>query len=423
MNGLTFAAPSSLTANTASPHALARHGFGAGGPARHNLGGAGGSSTLSNKDGLSIGALLGACAALATRKASGKGLGSATMKRSELTLEKVMGFEPRDKRGKGVREIPSARPVQKLFSLRNRTFWDYKVMPLNYVFKRDWEKKDKLYMFLFLIMHIGAFAAPFYFNWQAFGMFAALACLTKLGITISFHRQLSHQSFKTPKWVEYAWSYLGMIALQGHPIKWVLWHRQHHAVTDKEADVHSPLDGLWWSHMGWELQTKDNWIPPLKNTVKDLESQWFYRHVAKWYHVYSIIIPVALLAKLGGWPMVLWGFFARTVWVWHVTGAVNSVCHVWGFRDWNTDDLSMNNWLIGLLAMGEGWHNNHHAFEQSVRHGLKWWQIDVSWYIIVAMEKLGLAWGLKYPSKQKMRKLALQGDETLRAHGVQLAPA
>lgn len=143
----------------------------------------------------------------------------------------------------------------------------------------------------------------------------------------------------------------------------------------------------------------------------------------KWYHVYAILLPIAVLAALGGWPFVFWGFFARVVAGWHTTGAVNSVCHVWGFQDWKTNDLSMNNWLVALLTMGEGWHNNHHAFEQSVRHGLKWWQIDVTWYTIVVMEKLGLAWDLKYPSKQKMRKLAMNGDDTLRAHGVQLAAA
>jgi stearoyl-CoA desaturase (delta-9 desaturase) len=297
------------------------------------------------------------------------------------------------------------------------------VTPVNYFSSREWERKDKLYMLLFLVMHAGTLAAPFFFTWEALGVFLALYCIKMLGITLSYHRQLSHQGFKSPKWVEYLWAYFGMLALQGHPIKWVLWHRQHHACCDKESDVHSPLDGFWWSHMGWELQTKDRWVPHLRRTVKDLESQWFYRHVAKWYHVYAILIPIAVLAKLGGWPFVFWGFFARVVTGWHITGAVNSVCHVWGFQDWKTNDLSMNNWLVAFLAMGEGWHNNHHAFEQSVRHGLKWWQIDVTWYIIVAMEKLGLAWDLKYPSKQKMRKLAMNGDDTLRAHGVELAAA
>ncbi|CAE7189256.1 ADS3 [Symbiodinium microadriaticum] len=105
-------------------------------------------------------------------------------------------------------------------------------------------------------------------------------------------------------------------------------------------------------------------------------------------------------------PHVFWGFFARTVWTWHVTWAVNSVSHVWGFQDWNTGDISMNNWLVGILAFGEGWHNNHHAFETSCRHGLKWWQIDMTWYTIKALEFFGLAWDLKYPSEAKKRKLS-----------------
>jgi stearoyl-CoA desaturase (delta-9 desaturase) len=371
---------------------------------------------------MAAGAVLGALASLVTRKARG-GEEVKFRKRSELTLESLMGFAARDKRIKGTKDVALGRPLQRLFSFRNREFWDYRTNPVQYFRKREWEKKDKLYMVLFLLMHAGAFAAPFFFTWNAFALFLGLYCLNMLGITVSYHRQLSHQGFKSPKFVEYFWAYLGMCAVQGHPIKWVLWHRQHHATTDQESDVHSPRDGFWWSHMGWELQSKDRWIPPLKNTVKDLESQWFYRHVAKFYHIYSIVIPIVVLAKLGGWPFVLWGFFARVVAGFHVTGAVNSVCHVWGFQDWKSNDLSMNNWLIGLLAMGEGWHNNHHAFEQSVRHGLKWWQVDVTWYVIVAMEKLGLAWDLKYPSESKMRRLALNGEETLRAHGVRLAPA
>jgi stearoyl-CoA desaturase (delta-9 desaturase) len=268
-------------------------------------------------------------------------------------------------------------------------------------------------------MHAGAFAAPFYFTWPAFGAFLGLYTISGLGITLSYHRQLAHAGFTTPKWLEYAWAFCGMQAIQGHPIKWVLWHRQHHATTDSEGDVHSPLDGFWWSHMGWELHNKDAWVNPLEVTVRDMESQRAYRHFRRFYHVYTILLPICLLAYLGGWPMVLWGFFARVVAFWHSTGAVNSVCHTWGFRDWNTNDLSTNNWLVGLLAFGEGWHNNHHAFQQSCRHGLKWWQVDVTWYAIVAMEKLGLAWNLKYPSEAKMRKFAMEGEETLRAHGVE----
>ena len=104
--------------------------------------------------------------------------------------------------------------------------------------------------------------------------------------------------------------------------------------------------------------------------------QWFYKMLQYTYPLHAIVLPIAGLAWFGGLPCVLWGFFFRVVWVWHVTWAVNSVSHVWGYQDWNTGDISMNNWIVGILAFGEGWHNNHHAFEQSCRHGLKWYQVD-----------------------------------------------
>jgi len=143
-----------------------------------------------------------------------------------------------------------------------------------------------------------------------------------------------------------------------------------------------------------------------KSNASDLSSQWYYRFLQKTYPLHAIVLPLVGLYAFGGLPCVMWGFFARVCLVWHITWAVNSVSHVWGFKDWNTKDNSMNNWLVGILAYGEGWHNNHHAFAMSCRHGLKWWQVDMTWYVIKLLSFLGLAWDLKYPSQSKMRMLS-----------------
>mmetsp|Transcript_38828 Transcript_38828/g.85019 ORF Transcript_38828/g.85019 Transcript_38828/m.85019 type:complete len:421 (+) Transcript_38828:49-1311(+) len=314
------------------------------------------------------------------------------------------GLVPRSERD--VQVLPLGRRLQKFFSRRDRQFWNYNVFPKTY-FNRRWLSKDVGYAVFFAAIHFGAAMAPFYFTWKAFACFLVGYLITGLfGITLSYHRQLAHRSFTTPKWLEYVFAYCGALALQSHPINWVSSHRHHHGGTETENDVHSPLDGFWWSHMGWLLDGEGTWMRRDKSNAGDLQAQPFYRWLQKTYALNAIVLPIVGLYLFGGLPCVLWGFFARVVWVWHVTWAVNSVSHVWGFKDWNTKDNSMNNWLVGLLAFGEGWHNNHHAFETSCRHGLKWWQVDPTWYVVKMLSWVGLASNLKYPSESKMKKLS-----------------
>lgn len=313
---------------------------------------------------------------------------------------------PRSERPKGAQTLPLGEALQRFFSTRNRKFWDYVVNPRTY-FNRKWLRKDMGYAAFFSAIHLGALAAPFYFTWNAFATFCVGYLITGLfGITLSYHRQLAHRSFRTPKWLEYIFAYCGVLALQSHPINWVSSHRHHHGGTETERDVHSPLDGFWWSHMGWLLDGEGTWMRGDKSNAVDLSSQWYYRFLKNTYPLHAIVLPLAGLYAFGGLPFVFWGFFARVAWVWHITWAVNSVSHVWGFKDWNTKDNSMNNWVVGLLAFGEGWHNNHHAFETSCRHGLKWWQVDFTWYIVKLLSMVGLASDLKYPSESKMQRLS-----------------
>ncbi|VVA26483.1 PREDICTED: palmitoyl-monogalactosyldiacylglycerol [Prunus dulcis] len=238
---------------------------------------------------------------------------------------------------------------------------------------RKWNLLDLVTAGMFLSVHCLALFAPFYFTWTAFLVAFWLAFLTGFGITLSYHRNLAHRSFRVPKLLEYLFAYCGVLALEGSPIEWVSTHRYHHQFTDTEKDAHSPLKGFWYSHMGW-------------------------------------ILDSSILYAVGGLPFLVWGVGVRMVVVFHITLFVNSAGHTWGYQTWNTGDLSRNLWWLGLLALGEGWHNNHHAFEYSARQGLEWWQIDLTWYIIKFLEALGLATDVKVPSEAHRKRMALKTE-------------
>ncbi|XP_042049410.1 palmitoyl-monogalactosyldiacylglycerol delta-7 desaturase, chloroplastic-like [Salvia splendens] len=279
----------------------------------------------------------------------------------------------------------------------------------NVFWGRKWNSLDIGIVSVVAAMHLLCVLAPSTFNWGALGVAVALYVITGLlGITLSFHRNLSHRSFKLPKWLEYFFAYCGSLALQGNPIEWVSTHRFHHQFCDSEKDPHSPIEGFWFSHMSWFFDSENITQRCGEPTnVGDLEKQPFYKFLQNTYIFHHVALG-ALLYAMGGLPFIVWGMGVRTVWVYHITWLVNSACHVWGKQVWNTGDLSRNNWWVAVLAFGEGWHNNHHAFEYSARHGLEWWQIDMTWYAIRALEALGLATDVKLPTpaqKQKMKAL------------------
>ncbi|XP_059291228.1 palmitoyl-monogalactosyldiacylglycerol delta-7 desaturase, chloroplastic [Lycium ferocissimum] len=280
--------------------------------------------------------------------------------------------------------------------------------PRNVLFGRKWNSLDMGSAAVVVSMHLLCLFAPFSFNWAALGIAFWLYVMTGLlGITLSFHRNLSHRSFKLPKWLEYFCAYCGVQALQGNPIDWVSTHRYHHQFCDSDKDPHSPLEGFWVSHMSWMFDTNTITERTGKpNNVGDLEKQGFYRFVRDTYIIHPVALA-ALLYAVGGFPYIVWGMGVRIVWVYHITWLVNSASHVWGKQAWNTGDLSRNNWWVALLAFGEGWHNNHHAFEYSARHGLEWWQLDMTWYVVRFLQAIGLATDVKLPTETHKKRLAL----------------
>jgi len=271
---------------------------------------------------------------------------------------------------------------------------------------RKWSLTDISYAVYLGGMHVLACLAPFTFSWQMVGLFFAMYFISGcLGITLSYHRQLSHRSFTTPKWLEYTLAYCGVLAAQGDPLEWVSGHRYHHLHTDTPLDPHSPYEGFWWSHAGWLL---DNDVTLVRvgdrSNATDMESQWFYRWLAQTWP-WHVVGQFALLFALGGLPALVWGGALRLCWVYHITWFVNSASHVWGNQTYNTGDLSRNNWWVGIIAFGEGWHNNHHAFEFSARHGLEWWQVDMTWMVVKALQTVGLATNVKLPSEKQKERL------------------
>jgi stearoyl-CoA desaturase (delta-9 desaturase) len=263
---------------------------------------------------------------------------------------------------------------------------------------------------------------PWLFSWSGLAWaLGGLYLFGTLGINIGYHRLLTHRGFACPRWLEHGLSVLGACCWQGSPINWVAVHRMHHQYSDKPHDPHSPKASFFWSHVGWFLI----YDPAIYNPytydryARDLFQDRFYKILTRpqvWRKIqltqWAVFLgPGALVGGLwtrSGWGAVqlglswlVWGVFVRTVAVWHITWSINSVTHLWGYRNFDTLDDSRNNWLVGILSNGEGWHNNHHAEPRSAAHGQRWWEFDVSYLTIRAFERVGLAWDIVKPHGQR----------------------
>ena len=245
--------------------------------------------------------------------------------------------------------------------------------------------------------HLAAIAALFFWSWS--GIISAIFLYWvagSLGIGMGFHRLLTHRGYKVPKLVEYFLVTCGTLALEGGPIQWVVTHRIHHAHTDRVGDPHTPRDGGWWAHIGWVVlgtaQNHDR--ATMERYASDLLKDRFYVWLNRLFFVPQIVLGVVLLA-FGGWSILLWGVFLRLTLALHATWLVNSATHLWGRTRFETGDNSRNSWWVALLTFGEGWHNNHHAYPTSARHGLRWYELDFNWIGIRTLQLMGLAHAVK----------------------------
>jgi stearoyl-CoA desaturase (delta-9 desaturase) len=261
-------------------------------------------------------------------------------------------------------------------------------------------------------------------DWIDLGIFAVMYFTTALGVTVGFHRLLTHRSFRTAPWLERSFAVMGSLSVQGSVMDWVADHRKHHAHTDVEGDPHSPhvghgsgLSGLWHAHTGWLLETQGqaDW----RKYAKDLYEDSAMRSIGKrfpWLVVASLLIPTVLGFVLHGftWEGALrgyiWGGLVRVFLVHHVTWSVNSVCHYFGSRRFDIEDKSTNVAWLAIPSLGESWHHNHHAFPRSAQHGLKRWEIDVSALVIRGLERVGLAHDVVRITPERQAQKAIQPE-------------
>jgi fatty-acid desaturase len=254
------------------------------------------------------------------------------------------------------------------------------------------------------IAHAGLLAAPWFFTWKALGLFVLLAWITgSLGVCMGYHRCLTHGSFSTYRPIRWLLAFLGQLSGEGSAMTWVANHRQHHQFSDKQGDPHTPRDGIWWAHMLWftPALSGEKLDAHLRRYARDLYKDPVMRLLHTLFLPMHIFFGVLLLAVgwLGwdwytGMSFLVWGLFVRLVYVFHITWLINSATHIWGYRNYETSDNSRNLWWVALLAFGEGWHNNHHAFQRMAKQGHKWWELDVTYWVILALEKTGLAWNV-----------------------------
>ncbi len=255
------------------------------------------------------------------------------------------------------------------------------------------------------------------FDWLDLGLLLAMFFATGFGVTIGFHRLFTHRSFATSRIMQATLAVLGSMAVEGSLLRWVATHRCHHHHSDSDEDPHSPhthgagllnmARGFLRAHVGWLFEP---WNRDLERYIADLDGDRFIRVLSALFPVWvvlGLLIPGAVAGVItGSWLGallgVLWGGLVRVFFVHHMTWSINSVCHIWGSRPFRSHDESRNNVFFGVLGFGEGWHNNHHAFPTSARHGLRWWELDMSYLIIRFMSIIGLVREVRVPSPDRI---------------------
>ncbi|MGZ3694560.1 MAG: acyl-CoA desaturase [Bdellovibrionota bacterium] len=256
-------------------------------------------------------------------------------------------------------------------------------------------------LFWITLVHLVALAAIPFFTWPAFVVcMVGVFVLAPIGINVGYHRLLTHRSFKTSKFVKYGVATLGAALGAGPPIHWVAMHRVHHKYSDGDKDPHNSTRGFWYSHILhlFVMDEQEAGGDHLERFAPDLMADPYMAFLNK-HWLWCALATLPLLYLAGGVPFLLWGGFVRLALSWHIMWFVNSASHMWGYRNYETTDKTVNCWWVGILAAGEGWHNNHHAQPTCAAHGHKWWELDMTFWVIRALEMVGLATEVKRPAR------------------------
>lgn len=259
----------------------------------------------------------------------------------------------------------------------------------------------------FILLHVACLAALFTGAPPAALILAGFTYFIRMfGITAGYHRYFAHRTYKTSRVVQYLLAWLGCSCMQRGPLWWAGHHRGHHRHSDTEADPHSPhATSFWWSHVGWIVSSEHEDVP--WDAIKDYSQYPELRWLDKHHWVPGLVLAVScflfgLWTGVGAWACFVWGFLISTVVLYHAVFTVNSLCHLFGRRRYETRDGSRNNWFVALFTLGEGWHNNHHHYQSSANQGFRWWEIDVSYYIIRMMGWVGLVWDIRTPGAKAL---------------------
>ncbi len=263
---------------------------------------------------------------------------------------------------------------------------------------RSWNTKN---IFWIVLIHLLALAAIPFFSWENFLLVVVgVFVLAPLGINVGYHRMLTHKAFTAPRWLRNSLVTLGAVLGAGPPAHWVAMHRVHHRYSDSPTDPHDSNQGFWYSHILhlFVLDAQETGCDHIATYAPDLAKDRYLMFLNR-YGIYLALAGLAALFFVGGIGYVLWGGFVRTVLMWHVMWFVNSATHKWGYRNYASNDKATNCWWVGILAAGEGWHNNHHAYPTAAAHGHRWWELDISYLFIRAMELIGLVKDVKRPQE------------------------
>jgi stearoyl-CoA desaturase (delta-9 desaturase) len=251
------------------------------------------------------------------------------------------------------------------------------------------------------------FAVPF--SWGLAGLWAASHFLRAIGLTLAFHRYYAHRAFQMNRVARFIWTWVAVAAMQKGPLWWAGHHVYHHRFADREGDPHSPkVSGFYYAHVGWFLHDKQySKIDPSNPVVRDFSKYPEVRFLDTYYFLPPLVLALAMYAA-GGFPWLVWGFCLPTATLAHATFAINTINHLYGSRRFETMDESRNNPITAFFAVGEGWHNNHHRYQRAARNGFYWWEFDPTWYTILLMRALGLAWDLQ-PVPERIYREAREG--------------